>query len=636
MGVSSQHSLNPPHLSDAQIVAYFDGELPRREFDSARAHMESCWSCRSRMGEVQDNIDNFLHARAVLLPKESSLSDLRVEQFRQRLARHAGATQSVSLPFREQMAQWRIGIRDSASAVLQYRRAVLAAVVSVCLLAVMFSDLLNTRVSADTVLLRAESYETRHLPAAGRVNTTSVRIEKIDRNSHGAKALGTITLVQDSLSTATYVTAQSASGGSAQATVKDTAQIAEPLLQVVLASSNDDPELVRYLSAEHWVPDLSIGQFRRLIESRGSTQVSARRNRGEFELDYPFAPGHASGIQETLLRVDAADYAPTSLSILTGGISGGNEYRFTRTTFSSGPRTLEMARMFSPFEPSSISPDPVHSLPQLSRPVPVPYARSRATEGEVSLAEALHRLDSCLGEEVYVFPMSDGSLLVQGLVDSPARRTALREALRPVSGSFRVEVYVPREIRNGSELYKPPDQAAEDSSTSTSPESATLADLSGTGVPLHDVLYQHFSKPGDSSEDTNKQVALFSNEIVTLARQTFLHAWALKRLEREFSPARSSGLPASVLQRIEQMREDHRRWISTITKRQAEMLAPVAGPEVMSGVENVARAQDSDTLLRLAQEQNELVRMLFTTSPQTPVPATGLARLITVLKHMGS
>jgi hypothetical protein len=391
--------------------------------------------------------------------------------------------------------------------------------------------------------------------------------------------------------------------------------------------------LEHYLGAEHWVPDLSIGQFRRLIESRGSAEVSARRNGGEFELHYPFAPGHVSGIQETLLRVNAADYAATGLSIFTSGSSGA-EYRFTRTAFSSGLRTVEMARMFSPFDSSTTA--VANSLPQLSKPVPVSYSSARATEGEVSIAEALHRLDSCLGEEVYVFPMSDGSLLVQGLVESPARRNALREALKPISGSFRVEVYIPRELRNGSELYKPPDQFAQESPAPTAPESATLADLSGNGVPLHDVLYQHFLKPGDSPEDTNKQVALFSNEIVTLARQTFLHAWALKRLEREFAPARVSALPASVMEKIEQMREDHRRWISTITKRQAEMLAPVAGPEMMSGVEQVARAQDSDTLLRLAQEQNELVRLLFTTSPQTPVSTTSLARLITVLKHMGS
>jgi hypothetical protein len=233
--------------------------------------------------------------------------------------------------------------------------------------------------------------------------------------------------------------------------------------------------------------------------------------------------------------------------------------------------------------------------------------------------------------------MSDGSLLVQGLVDSSARRDIIRQALKSVVGPLRVEVYVPRELKNGSELYPSPDPALQESSGGSSSPSATLADLSGATMPLHETLYAHFYKPGSSAEDVNKQVALFSNEIVTLARQTFLHAWALKRLDREFSPERISGLPASVLQKVEQMRRDHDRWISTITHRQTDMLSPIAGPEITSDIaQAVAGRENSDTLLRLAQEQNDLVRSLFTTSQRTPETATSLGRLMVVLRHLGS
>jgi hypothetical protein len=156
-------------------------------------------------------------------------------------------------------------------------------------------------------------------------------------------------------------------------------------------------------------------------------------------------------------------------------------------------------------------------------------------------------------------------------------------------------------------------------------------------MPLHETLYAHFYKPGSSAEDVNKQVALFSDEIVTLARQTFLHAWALKRLDREFSADRTSGLPAAVLQKVEEMRRDHDRWISSITRRQTDMLSPIAGPDITSGVaQAVAGRENSDALLRLAQEQNELVRSLFTTSQRTPETANSLTRLMVVLRHLGS
>ena len=635
MNAPSRQLLIPPHLSDEKLVAYLDAELSRAEMDAARSHVGSCWSCRSRAAEVQAGIDNFLRARAELMPDDSVLADSRVEQFRQRLARHATAAEAELPPLQERIEDWGSRFRGQVAGVFQQRQVVLASVVVVCLLVAMFTDSLNTRVSADTVLLRAENYETSHLPEAGKVTRSLVRVDRLDHKNNVQKQLGTLTLVRDSVSPLVYVSARSVSGEVETATVKDVKEVATPLLHVLLSDGNVASSLVQYLSSQQWVPDFSVGEFRQLAQWGIGGEALARRQGGNFELHYPFAPNHPSGIAETLLQVDARDYSLTSLSIFTNG--DDSEYQFTRTSFLAEPRTSEMARLFAPGELSKAPTGPGRALPELRRPVPLAYANSHATEAEVSVAEALHRVDACLGEEVYLFPMSDGSLLVQGLVDSGARRDIIRKALKSATGPLRVEVYVPRELKNGSELYPSPDPSVKESPSGNSSPSATLADLSGATMPLHDTLYAHFYKPGGSAEDVNKQVALFSNEIVTLARQTFLHAWALKRLDREFSPERTSGLPASVLQKIEQMRRDHDHWISTITHRQTDMLSPIAGPDITSSVaQAVAGRESSDTLLRLAQEQNDLVRSLFTTSQRIPETTTSLTRLMVVLRHLGS
>lgn len=639
MNAPGKQLLIPPHLSEEKLVAYLDGELSRSEMDAARSHVGSCWSCRSRAAEVQVGIDNFLRARAELMPEESTLAESRVEQFRQRLARHAIAAEEERPPLGERVEHWGSGLREQVAALLQHRQVVLASVVVVCLLVAMFTDSLNTRVSADTVLLRAENYETSRLPEPGKVIRSSVRVERLDHKHNVEKQLGTLTMVRDSVSSLVYVSAQSVSGEVETATVKDTKQVATPLLHVLLSDGNVVSPLVQYLTSKQWVPDVSVAEFRQLAGWGIGGQALAQRQGGSFELHYPFAPGHPSGIAETLLRVNAGDYSLSSLSIFTTG--DDSEYRFTRTSFSPEPRTSEMARLFAPGElPAGLakaSAGPSRTLPELKRPVPLSYANSHASEAEVSVAEALHRVDACLGEEVYLFPMSDGSLLVQGLVDSSARRDIIRQALKSVAGPLRVEVYVPRELKSGSELYPSPDPSAPESSGGSGSPAATLADLSGATMPLHETLYAHFYKPGNSAEDVNKQVALFSNEIVTLARQTFLHAWALKRLDREFSAERTSGLPASVLQKVEGMRRDHDRWISTITHRQTDMLSPIASADITSGVaQAVAGRESSDALLRLAQEQNDLVRSLFTTSQRTPETATSLTRLIVVLRRLGT
>jgi hypothetical protein len=156
-------------------------------------------------------------------------------------------------------------------------------------------------------------------------------------------------------------------------------------------------------------------------------------------------------------------------------------------------------------------------------------------------------------------------------------------------------------------------------------------------MPLHDRIFKHLSRSGAANEDTEKEVAIFSNEVVTHARQTFLHAWALKKLDREFSKERTAGLPAATLRQIEKIRQDHQDWIANLAKSQAEMLTDIADTPIASNMgEAIAGHADSDALLRLAREQNDLVRSLFTTSQQAPEASASLSRLLVVLRHMGS
>src|SRR5262249_30172575 len=107
--------------------------------------------------------------------------------------------------------------------------------------------------------------------------------------------------------------------------------------------------------------------------------------------------------------------------------------------------------------------------------------------------------------------------------------------------SLRIEIYLPRELRNGSELYNPPEHNLGGETVDLPSSEMTLADLSSGRVPLYSQMHDHFAKPGAAAEETERQINAFSNEVVTLARQTFLHAWALKRLDVEFGPGRTEG-----------------------------------------------------------------------------------------------
>jgi anti-sigma factor RsiW len=628
----NKETLIAPHLADTQLVAYLDGELSRGEMETGRSHIESCWSCRSRAGEIGASIGRFLQARQSIQPEVHDEAEARISQFRNRLALHAAAGDSVRAGLLDQFKGW---WSRPMAVFSQYRRPILAAAVAGCLLLVMFSDSFNTRVSADTVLSRVDGYEQAHRPQPGRVNHVTIRAEKITRATHSTVAMGTINLVEDSATPVTYVSATLPSGKVLTDASADAGNVGAVLLAAVLPGA--DQGLIEYLQKERFVPDVSAAGFHRLISNRGSNDEAMQRQGDDFELRYPFSAGHASGIREATLTVHAGDYSPVSLAI----DSETEEYRFERVAFASEERSTQVARLFAADLPRASATRAEAQLP-VHRPTPLSYLNTRASESEVMLSAALHQVDSCLGEEVYVFPMSDGSLLVQGLVDSVARRNAIREALRRQdphgdAPAVRVEVFVPRELKNGSELFLPPDRFDEKPPEFANSRSATLAELSSAQIPLYQQLHEHFAKPGSSEEETNRQVAIFSSEIVTLARQSFLHAWALKRLDREFSTERVAGLPASAREKIEQMRQDHRRWIATLARRQAEMLAGISGAAAGVAQEQIAVGSvDSQTLLRLAQEQNDLVRSLFTTSQAAPEPDRRLAHLLAVLRQMGS
>ena len=49
------------HLTDRDIVLLVDGELGAGE-RGAREHLDACWSCRTRMAEIEGTIADFVHA----------------------------------------------------------------------------------------------------------------------------------------------------------------------------------------------------------------------------------------------------------------------------------------------------------------------------------------------------------------------------------------------------------------------------------------------------------------------------------------------------------------------------------------------------------------------------------------------
>jgi len=627
-GRPDRRKLIPPHLADSVLLSQLDGELSRSEAENARVHLESCWTCRRRLSLLESSIENFLDQRPPLQSNLSLDGEQRVRQFRERLARHAADSE---LTFAETL---RAHSQSFVSALSAHRAAVLASVIATCVLAVMFTDVLGARVSADTLLAKVQTAENAQRPAAHQVTRRAVRLDRIDHHSEITRTLATFTSIEDPETSDTYL---SSSGESAPATTVHRERFdgkSSAGTTVGLLDSQFPPSIAAYFASEHWLPTVTVEAFRELIRNRGLSNSSVKREAGAFVLLYPFAEGHPSGISAAQLRVDASNYTAMGLSVFLGSLENGIEYRFTPTSTSTETRTAEIARLFSPHEPVNSS--LTRSLParEPARVMPLSYTGTKATDQEVRLNAALHQADACMGEEIHVFPMSDGSLVVQGLVDRADRRDVIRKALQTVDQSERAQIFLPQELRSSAQLFNLPYSTPEISQPRLAGRQS--AAVSGSQqVPLYEQLFQHFSKPGASKEETEQQINAFSEEAVNLSRESFLHAWALMKLDLEFSAQRSSELSAASVQELERMRQDHRRKIASIARRQSEMLAQ-AGVVPQGQFATVSiKNQDAETLLHLTREQNELVLALFTVSEATPETGTAVSRLANLLHRIG-
>ena len=285
----------PRHLDAADLISYLDGEVVRTEQDYARSHLESCWTCRSKLLAMQNNIEEFLRRRKQMLPTEIPPSSPAVAQFRRRLAQRT----SVPASLRFRVSNW---LRVSQLHQLlpdfsfsQYKKQALAtSLVGVIVFFTVVDPFNWTGVSAEQLLNRADTYEFLNELPAGKVVRAKLRIDRIALSTKTEKQIGQIEMARDSLTSGTYVSAQLASG----ITLKQTLRDSDKPSDIKLLTSDFNPVTSEYFKTRDWLPQISVSSYRLLISGRG-----LNKNEGAFtayhddtyELHHPFSAAHGSG-----------------------------------------------------------------------------------------------------------------------------------------------------------------------------------------------------------------------------------------------------------------------------------------------------------------------------------------------------
>jgi hypothetical protein len=272
--------------------------------------------------------------------------------------------------------------------------------------------------------------------------------------------------------------------------------------------------------------------------------------------------------------------------------------------------------------------------------LPRRYGQIPASSSEVRATELLHNLGACLGEEVYVYPMSDGTTLVQGLVDNANRRQMLINALVHADVSIHSEIYTPDQLESGIHLFQPPYGGLPPSMFKGKANSAEqAADFSGRQMAFHDELLASIQNEGKGQEEAEKSVAFFSTELSALAEKLLLNSWALQRLDEQFPSSRTTELVRTDLEVLNSLRQEHRQHIHQLAERETSMLSriPLANSLAQAiGSEKEPATSSPRQILALAQEQEKLVRALFTASQETARKSEDLSRLLQILRLLQS
>lgn len=611
------------HLDDADLISHLDGELTSEEQAHTKSHLESCWTCRSHLHGVQSNIESFLRSRKQIGPAELPPSGPALALFRARLAQHA----STALPFRRQLTHLlklhfaRDWFR-SLGFDLRFNKALVGALVVALVIALaLVVPLKRHTVSATELLRRSHDYESLHEVSSAKVVRARVRMQRIALANGTHKQLGEIQIASDNQTAAMYVAERDPSGAIQEKLIADR----QNLVDAAVFVKDFSPETAAYLIGRGWLPQVSNSSYRRLISGRGINAddgVSVVQRGDTYELHHQFAAAHTSLISTTVFVIDAKDYSPRSISIVTTENNEHYEYQIERVSVETIDRTPDIAVLFEPSnreektaatnQPAKKGDEQTVSALQPLAPEPLPAVAT--PELEVEVLRALSQIDADLGQEVIVNRVPNGTLRVEGVVDTDERKRQILAALTEFAGNPAIGI----EIETSEEATERALKSRNENRTSTT-TSITTEPASRNAIAVQYQVREYLERRGVPQHLLDVEVGRVANQVVGRSHRAMLHVWALKGLVQRFSAQDLERLNPPARAKWLQMIATHaRRFQSEATLLRTEIAAilksesrEAAAPETNDDAHLIQAVIE---LIETASSNHEVVRSAFTIS----------------------
>jgi len=364
-----------------------------------------------------------------------------------------------------------------------------------------------------------------------------------------------------------------------------------------------------------WRLGLSPSNFSALAGQVAKAAVEDRADVYVLSFEMPpagsrMAGGLALKASLTLNKADLRATAQTLLMRVEDGNPQLREYRFAESGFKRLAAVDVPAEIFRP-DPELSGPTARVTEVESSAPAAVaaPAAAAKPATSELAAleVEARYLLDQAnanLGEQVTVARTAAGGLKVQALVDDDKRKAEILAALTPLRARANVRV----EVATYAEAARQRPQRQTDTTV------ISEAQIAQHPMPAGEDLRRYFAARAASQPQLTgglpaevwiaEQVERFAARMQAQATRPVRHAWALKNLVGQITPAEEQSMNADAKSKWLQLIRTHALGVQRETEKLRLELQPIFNP-VLSADAAPGEVEESD-VRRMADRLVEL------------------------------
>lgn len=544
------------HISDEYLLRSLDAELPAGQAAAVQSHLEACWSCRARSGQLENAILNGIEYRNERLKRFFPLSNAARTRFVAVLRERASQLDRKS--FLSVSSPWLLRLAGASA---------LAALVGLAI----WLLTQPSPVEAADILDRSIAAEKTTLADAGHVVYRVVMLEgctagqsqpakpcRIEIWQNGLKALARRVYTDEGR----LVAGEWLNSEGLRVIYHDARLSLVPTAPS--GTLSEDFIWQHSLSAEGFA-NVAGDLDRITLEELPAAYVL------RYKTGLTFGRPRLLNASLTLRRTDMHAVEQTLQVEQSDRI---REYRFIETVYERKPAG-EVAESLFTVDPGLV--EPVVAIIPKPEPVFIPAT----LEQEVAVLGSLDGVNALVEEKLSLSRAPDRVLVLQGTVETRQRRDEILQALRPMLRSYLVR----------SNIAMPGREAG----------AAPRADVQRSPIP--DVfpgvleLRAYFARTEDPEEGSrDDEVRLFAAEILQRSARIESEAAALSEICRRFSETDLRTMNASARLQLQDMIHGHALSLHGELQKMRLQLEPVFGgaalPDAQGEVVQIAAETD--------------------------------------------